>query len=213
MSSFALGLLFAVLSAAEDWTKLTDTSSNEPYGFWDIRGHTAVMDSGDKMWVFAGSKEEAYGYCQSWLVYFDTKTSQWSSDITVSNWSPNTPSPRRDHTAVMDSNAKMWIFGGQTCAYDAEFNKEVYYFDTRSLTWTQPTITGTPGDRSKHCAVMDSKGRMWVFGGAAVNNGPSITEVWYLDTVALEWINAKPDTWGPNYMQDATAVIDSNDGI
>ena len=185
MSIFALLILsmFLLHNAAENWTFVS-----RPGEFDGISGHTAVMDSRDKMWIFGGSTDgERFG-CRNWLANFDTKTLAWSE---ISEWtfmleSFNAPTARREHSAVMDKNDKMWIFGGATCDSPPEYSAEVFVFDTQNMQWTQPTLSGTaPSARPWPSAVMDSTQKMWIFQGrASTGSGVADEELFYLDTVA-----------------------------
>ena len=144
------------------WT--TVVAANAPSGRC---GHTATIDSQDRMWVFGGWTRKDPDDTRVWpnvgddaftdsndLYYFDIETETWTH-VNASH----APSARSGHTAAMDSQHRLWVFGGTNLCLN-----DLHYFDTRALMWTEVATGSIPGV-SQHTAVIDSKDRMWVFGG------------------------------------------------
>eukprot|EP00913_Durusdinium_trenchii_P008024 g7524.t1 len=163
------------------------------------------MDANGKMWVFGG-------YSGSYLNdvhYLDTQagTPTW----TTPSVSGNSPETRNRHVSVMDGNGKMWIFGGWGPGNG--YLNDVHYLDTQAATptWTTPSISGTsPTGRERFAAVMDSSGKIWIFGGT---DGSRVDELYCLDTQATgapTWIAPLESGRGPSSRYSLSAVLDSS---
>jgi hypothetical protein len=94
----------------------------------------------------------------------------------------------RAHTANL-ADEIMWLFGG--CDAKGCF-REVWCFDTETMCWSKPKITGDlPPPRRAHSATMVDK-RLYVFAGG---DGPHyFNDLYVFDTVSLRW--TKPDVYG-----------------
>ncbi|CAK9005235.1 unnamed protein product [Durusdinium trenchii] len=168
--------------------------------------HSAVMDASGKMWVFGGW--DGSGYFND-VHYLDTQagTPTW----TTPSVSGNSPETRNRHVSVMDGNGKMWIFGGWGPGNG--YLNDVHYLDTQAATptWTTPSISGTsPTGRERFAAVMDSSGKIWIFGGT---DGSRVDELYCLDTQATgapTWIAPLESGRGPSSRYSLSAVLDSS---
>ncbi|CAL1155570.1 unnamed protein product, partial [Cladocopium goreaui] len=134
--------------------------------------HTAVMDAKQRMWIFGGNRPPRQGEYND-LHYFDIQAKTWQ-EVKASN----PPSPRAEHTAVMDAQQRMWIFGG-----DGVHSGTLHYFDIQAKTWQQVKASNAPSKKSGHTAVMDAQQQMWIFGGYSGN----ANNLHYFDIQAKTW--------------------------
>ncbi|KAJ3096140.1 Acyl-CoA-binding domain-containing protein 5 [Phlyctochytrium planicorne] len=80
------------------------------------------------------------------------------------------------------------LFGGKAPGSKGDFNKTLYAFDVESLTWSVPTVLGTPPcPRIGHTATM-SDGLLYVFGGMDVA-GTLLNDLHCLDVINFKWHN------------------------
>eukprot|EP00435_Cladocopium_sp_Y103_P038212 s3303_g10.t1 len=140
---------------------------------------SAVLDANFSMWIFGGSLGTAGPYVSpSWvtndLYHLDTQAQQW-----VAVNASGAPSGRSGHSALLDLEDRIWIFGGWG-GPDSSYSvfDDLYYFDTQAVTpwhgaetWTLVSISGvSPSARFSHSAVLDPdpelEPRMWIFGGS-----------------------------------------------
>ncbi|CAL1157876.1 unnamed protein product [Cladocopium goreaui] len=140
---------------------------------------SAVLDANFSMWIFGGSLGTDPPYVSpSWvtneLYYLDTQAQQWIAVETSFS-----PSGRSGHSAVLDLEDRIWIFGGRG-GPESSYSvfDDLYHFDIQAVTpwhgaetWTLVSISGNaPSARFSHSAVLedplDLAPRMWVFGGS-----------------------------------------------
>ncbi|CAK9001681.1 unnamed protein product [Durusdinium trenchii] len=140
--------------------------------------HSAAIASDGKMWIFGGSTYNSCAHCiLNDARYLDTQaaTPTWVSPSV----SGSAPAARFDHSAVIASDGKMWIFGG----YDANgVLNDLHYLDTQAdtPTWVSPSVGGSiPAARNGHSAVIASDDNIWLFGGRDSSN---LDDVHYLNT-------------------------------
>ncbi|MGH7725982.1 MAG: Kelch repeat-containing protein [Candidatus Eiseniibacteriota bacterium] len=108
------------------------------------------------------------------------------------------PISRSDHSVIYDpSEDRMIIFGGERDSADVEIRlHDVWAFDLINKTWDRldPQTSVRPLRREGHSAVLDSEGRMIVFGGRTdvAFNPPTfgfLNDVWSFDLGSLTWSN------------------------
>eukprot|EP00435_Cladocopium_sp_Y103_P015283 s2696_g3.t1 len=146
--------------------------------------HSAVMDAQQRMWIFGGLGSGS-GPVLHDLQCFDIQAEAWQ-EVKASN----APSTAGGHTAVMDGQQRMWIFGGRA----SRSNNALHYFDIQAKTW-QEVKASNPFERIYHTAVMDLKQRMWIFGGWADDYGyRSWNDLRYFDTQGYTTSNSTVTT-------------------
>ncbi|CAG8663665.1 2312_t:CDS:10, partial [Cetraspora pellucida] len=155
-------------------------------------GHTAVL-IGNKLYFLGGQVKIGQGTNEfSYLdlsVPFDTATGQlpWT-DLT--NISSSVPA-HYEGLAVL-SGDKLVLYSGVVGSSLAG-GPLIYIFDTQKQLWSVPFITGTvPSRRKTATAVIDTSGKMYMFGGSMDSStGSSVfafsNELDILDTVGLSW--------------------------
>jgi hypothetical protein len=107
------------------------------------------------------------------------------------------------------------LFGGQMTPVDN--SSLVIVYDTKSNTWSKPTITVLdvePIRRKQSQAVVDSAGKMYIFGGSTgpETNSPDsifLNDMAILDTVNWSWSSGTLDG-APEARHDFSATILSN---
>ncbi|MFI5149878.1 MAG: kelch repeat-containing protein [Bacteroidia bacterium] len=183
-----------------------------------------------------------------------------SSSGTVPSWgtkgipsTSNTPGVRRLGPASwVDKNGKFWMFGGGNTSGSFFYN-DMWMYDPLSNQWTWVTGTNTtnatgvygtkgvfapantPGGRIEtDCAVTDSQGKLWLFGGQGIDSTGFVwrhsNELWKFDPAINQWAfmggnkmgdqkgvygtkgTAAPTNW-PGCRQIHLGWIDSQDNI
>ncbi|CAI2182949.1 16073_t:CDS:2 [Funneliformis geosporum] len=108
------------------------------------------------------------------------------------------------------------LFGGQMTP--VESSSIVIVYDTKSNTWSKPEISTLTGDeplrRKQTQAVIDSAGKMYIFGGSTgpETNSPNsffLNDMAILDTVNWSWSYGTQDG-APEARNDFSATILSN---
>ncbi|KIY51359.1 galactose oxidase [Fistulina hepatica ATCC 64428] len=102
---------------------------------------------------------------------------------------------RAHSVTLVDSTA--WMFGG--CDDRESTSKEVYCFDTDTMQWTHPDVTGDipPPSRAHTATLVDRK--IVVFGGG--QNSTYFNSVHILDILTRRW--TKPVPHNPNAIAPA----------
>lgn len=155
--------LFTLNTATEVWAEVVATGSVPT----SRRKHTAVMDSSDRMWVFAGELSD--GTKTNELYYLETATPNWVQ-VTASG---TLPSEREKHVAVMDSSDRMWVYGGHL---GSSTLSDLQVLDTATETWTEVVAANTPPRRYFAVGVAGSPEVMWLWSG--YNGGSFLPETW-----------------------------------
>jgi hypothetical protein len=166
-------------------------------------GAVGWMDATGNLWLFGGNDGKNFGNKLNDLWTFNPTTGQWTW-ISGSNnpaagtpgqygtkgmaSASNVPGGRMGPTGWIDSDGKLWLFGGY--GYDSTVSSEggvplndLWEFDPSSSQWTwmggsdvgnQPGTYGTkgtpsnsniPGARYYASSWMDSQGNFWIFAG------------------------------------------------
>lgn len=176
-----------------------------------------MLDANFSMWIFGGSLGTAGPYVSpSWvtndLYHLDTQAQQW-----VAVNASGAPSGRSGHSALLDLEDRIWIFGGWG-GPDSSYSvfDDLYYFDTQAETWTLVSISGvSPSARFSHSAVLDPdpelEPRMWIFGGS--DGFSRFNDLYYFDLQALSWTSVNAAGNVPVGRSEHTAVVDSKQGM
>jgi hypothetical protein len=131
-----------------------------------LANHSAIFDAlGNRMIVFGGFDDLFNPYNDVWSLDLS------SASVTSGSWNLETTGGvtapfRGGHTAIYDSaNRRMIVFGGQNPLL--EYQNDVYVLKLSDLTWSSPTVQGTPpAKRGYHTAVYDpALQRMVVYAG------------------------------------------------
>ena len=183
---------------AAGWSQITASGSAPSARHAGV----AVVDSSDRLWIYGGKDAVPADTAEVWRL--DTVTPSWTQ-VSVTG---SVPPARSYHTAVVDSNDVMWIFGGITCC--STYYNAVFTLNTATEVWAEVTATGSsPTARQQHTAVMDSSDRMWVFGGE-LSNTDLVNEVYFLDTLAENWAQVSTSGIPPSPRVEHVAVMDSS---
>ena len=131
-----------------------------------LANHSAIFDTlGNRMIVFGGFDDVFTAYNDVWsfdLSSASVSSASWNLETTGGDTAPF----RGAHSAIYDSaNRRMIVFGGQDPALD--YQNDVYILKLSDLTWSSPTILGTPpAKRAYHTAVYDPiRQQMIVYAG------------------------------------------------
>ncbi|KAG2204229.1 hypothetical protein INT46_008844 [Mucor plumbeus] len=104
------------------------------------------------------------------IYVFDTKTNQWDLKIATGATANVFPSTRTAHTAVVTSDDKIIIFGGDNGASEREraYLNAIGILDTTTWQWTIPTVAGIPPSRRSYAAggLLNDKYLTVAFGSA-----------------------------------------------
>ncbi|CAK9063661.1 unnamed protein product [Durusdinium trenchii] len=186
------------IQVSPSWTALSATGTAPSAR----AGHSAVMESGTRMWVFAG--EGASYVIFNDLYYLDLETLEWTAVAA----SGAVPAARMLHSAAVEGQ-RMWVFGGYDGTGSSGYLNDLHYLDFQMEAWTAVTATGmVPSARRGHSAVMDFHQGMWVFGGYG---GGFRNDLYYLDVQAETWTEISDGSGGsePSGRASHGAVVDS----
>ncbi|CAG8799724.1 20536_t:CDS:2, partial [Dentiscutata erythropus] len=116
------------------------------------------------------------------------ETNSFVSNITLTSTnnsnSNSWPSPRRWHTAVIDSiKANMYIWGGEDNNGNT-LGDAMYKLDVLTYSWEVSTLATQPNGRKQHTATLIPDGKIIFIGGI---NNPDITQLDIYDTIADQW--------------------------
>ncbi|KAL9388476.1 hypothetical protein Peur_017081 [Populus x canadensis] len=149
-----------------------ETSGNAPVA----RGGHSVTLVGSRLIIFGG--EDRNRRLLNDVYALDLETLTW--DVVVARQTP--PAPRFDHTAAINRERYLLIFGG--CSHSIFFN-DLHVLDLQTMEWSQPEVQGdlvTP--RAGHAGV--TIGENWyIVGGGDNKNGCPETLV--LNMSKLAW--------------------------
>ncbi|CAJ1365858.1 unnamed protein product [Effrenium voratum] len=190
--------LFTLNTATEVWAEVVATGSVPT----SRRKHTAVMDSSDRMWVFAGELSD--GTKTNELYYLETATPNWVQ-VTASG---TLPSEREKHVAVMDSSDRMWVYGGHL---GSSTLSDLQVLDTATETWTEVVAANTPPRRYFAVGVAGSPEVMWLWSG--YNGGRMMDELHYLSAAGDAWTEVTVASSMPTHRWKAFSARDSQNRL
>lgn len=154
---------------------------------WDATNNRAVVFGGR----WRAGTSGPYTYLDD-LWAFDPATDIWTELSALS--SPQGPSGRMNFSMKADpARSRILIHGGGTTDFISFFpNNETWAFDLTNNTWSQIGTTGAPPpERLFHSAAIDeSRGRLYVFGGAGADALISTNfyrDLWMLDFASDLW--------------------------
>jgi N-acetylneuraminic acid mutarotase len=188
-------------------------------------GAVSWTDAQGIFWLFGGLGSDSAGSVGNLndLWNFDPATCLWAwisgSDVrneigfygTKGVTSPfNNPGAREGSAAWIDSNDRLWLFGGYGRADDATSGQlgDVWMFDPATEQWTwiagpnaidQAGVYGTqgiastlnnPGGGNGAIAWNDPAGKFWIFGGQGrdeAGNQGSLNDLWKFDPDTAQW--------------------------
>jgi len=168
-------------SRLDDWSTFSVAPPPRDYA-------SVVLDDAHRRLLVFGGASDSTDLADLWEYRIDSQT--WAP---IS--APDGPSPRDEHSAVIDPvNHRMIVFGGQTLV-PGGVRQPLSDMWALSLdgtpTWTR--LEDAPVQRVAHSAIWDApRGRMVVVGGAA-GNGRDNGDVW-------EWVPGRTPSWlqGPD---------------
>ena len=170
-------------------------------------GHSSILTETGRVYIYGGTDSPGNPSSYSDLWYFDTE----ASSVEWVQMSVTSTTSRRYHGAAY-SSGRMYMFGGATGS--GTLLNDVGYIDltmSGSTWWTDVAVTGTPPSvRYKHCAVMSSVRRMWVFGGQSDMTGSSfLNDLWYIDVeeASTSWYEVSVPGVVPTARSDHTGVL------
>jgi N-acetylneuraminic acid mutarotase len=234
----------------EKATAWIDSSGN----FWLFGGYgwdgaaTAVQGYLSDLWEFAPGTSQ-------WTWVSGSKNANsyptWGTKGVANT--ANIPGSRSDATSAVDSSGNFWIYSGYglySAGVDSNFG-DLWKYDPAGGTWTwvsgfntnsQNGTYGTkgvastanvPGTRNVPRMVMDSSGKLWMFGGWGLDSAGSdgyLNDLWKYDPAGNTWtwmtgsnVIAQPGVYGnmgaasannsPGARQYDNVWIDSSNNI
>ncbi|KAG2203124.1 hypothetical protein INT47_004931 [Mucor saturninus] len=139
-NSIAFNDFFYMDSTTQEYTSLPTTGI--PH-----YGHTASLLSNGKLVIIGGVVQDPAGYKtlmkMDTVFVFDTKAFTWEN-VTVTGLVR--PSSRTSHSAVVTSDDRVIIFGGDNGYVPRQkyFLNAVAILDTKTWTWIVPSVSGIP---------------------------------------------------------------------
>ncbi|KAK7206530.1 kelch repeat protein TeaB [Myxozyma melibiosi] len=110
------------------------------------------------------------------------------------------PSRRHGHTATYWKDGKLIVFGGED--ESGRLLNDLYVYDLRSSSWTQPVTYGNPPyQRSRHAACLsECRTRLYFSGGS--RHGSVLGDIFCLDLTTMTWSDSR--SFVPRYDHTAT---------
>ncbi|KAI8335401.1 hypothetical protein BC941DRAFT_355605 [Chlamydoabsidia padenii] len=153
-------------------------------------GHTGSMTSDGKLVIIGGSiRTGAQDSLASMavLTIFDTTSNKWSTVNTTGA----IPSPRSDHSAVITSDDKIIVLGGDSNSAPRykQFTRSVAILDTKTWTWTIPNMQGIPPSARSYgsAAILDGQHVTFAFGSAL---NVHYNDINVMDVSAGSWLQS-----------------------
>ncbi|KAI7875341.1 galactose oxidase [Lichtheimia hyalospora FSU 10163] len=136
-------------------------------------GHTASMLSNGKIVVIGGVALDQNNVADlvpmQQVLVFDTQSNTWTAQNTQPSGG-SFPSTRTDHSAVVTSDDKIVIFGGDSGSdmRHRQYLNAIAVLDTKTWTWEIPTVDGIPPSRRSFAVSgrFDDQHVMFAFGSA-----------------------------------------------
>ncbi|KAL9543139.1 hypothetical protein MBANPS3_008258 [Mucor bainieri] len=104
------------------------------------------------------------------IYVYDTKTNQWDLKQVTAASGSGLPSTRSAHNAVVTSDDRIIVFGGDNGAIIREkaYLNAIGILDTKTWQWTVPAVSGIPPSRRSYAAggLIDNKYLTIAFGSA-----------------------------------------------
>ncbi|CAO3591693.1 unnamed protein product [Absidia cylindrospora] len=175
--------------------------------YYNRYGHTGSVTSDGKLVILGGAivtggKSTLASMNQ--LTVYDVASDTWS----IVNTSGNVPSPRSDHSAVITSDDKIIILGGDSgaAARYKQFTRSVAILDTKTWTWTIPNMQGIlPSSRSyASAAMLDGKHVTFAFGSAL---NVQYNDINVMDVASSSWLQSFSNTEDSGSSGLSTGVI------
>ena len=227
---------------SNEWTWISGSDSVDQPGIYGTRGEPSPtnvpggrweavswIDASGRLWLFGGMGYDSVGYddgelndlwkfepetlAWTWVSGGDTKDRLGNYGTKGVSAPSNIPGGRSEAVSWVDSQDRLWLFGGRGWAAEytyipGEIN-DLWRFDQTTLEWTwvsggntlgQPGVYGTQGTPSpsnvpgaRHWAVSwaDASGNCWLYGGygyfeASLWDG-LLNDLWKYDPTTLEW--------------------------
>ncbi|KAF0458738.1 galactose oxidase [Gigaspora margarita] len=110
-----------------------------------------------------------------------------------------------DNSTVFLVGGRTWIITATTYSYS--YTSSVYKFDSKTSQWSKPNINNFNSNfasRDKIQSVIDSNGKIFIFGGANYNNSIYYNDMNILDITTMTWSTQIQSV--PTYL-DYTATL------
>jgi N-acetylneuraminic acid mutarotase len=238
ISASATITILAAVVVTDEWTWVSGGSTINQGPIYGTKGTAAPtnvpgareravswIDSSGNLWLFGGYGGDSAGTT-------DLLNDLWKYDPTTLEWTwvsgsntvyqagtygtkgvaapSNVPGGRMGAVSWIDSQGKLWLFGGvgyASVGYNWRLN-DLWKFDPTTLEWTWVSgsdignqagtygAKGTaapanvPGARYSAESWIDSSGKLWLFGGWGYNSGSiggELNDLWEYDPATLEW--------------------------
>ncbi|CAI2179065.1 17390_t:CDS:10 [Funneliformis geosporum] len=157
------------------------------------RAIKSVIDNAGNMYIFGGRTCTCLG-AETTKLFNDMITLN-TVELSVSINTPvNAPSKRHSYTATLLSNGFIAYIGGLEFVESREVDiKQVYLYDTKSLTWSLKVCvtSSTIDNRSGHAAILTPEGNIIIHGGAKIManllDAPVTPEIFVLNMEAEQF--------------------------
>ena len=154
-------------------------------------GATAVATDDNVMFLFGGFVVEGrLGFNVGELLAFDLD----KREFFYPKVSGDLPVRRNKHTAVVDDEKRMWVWGGSvwdhtggSSAYASTATHFADLSDPRNVKWTKADTAGFPPSQRRLHSAVHKNGVMYVIGGEDYHSKEFLADVHALDLRTLRW--------------------------
>ncbi|XP_044161131.1 rab9 effector protein with kelch motifs isoform X1 [Bufo gargarizans] len=134
------------------------------------------------IWVFGGAEQAEN---RNSIQVIRPESCSWKNP----NVEGPCPSPRTFHTSCSAIGDKFYVFGGGEKGAEPAADNKLHVFDTSSLTWTQPVISGNP-PKPRHGHIITAVGtKLFIHGGMAGSS--FFSDMFCIDTDTMKWKRLK----------------------
>lgn len=171
---------FWVVNTQYNATKIS-TSKSPPLTL----GHVLVSTNDNRLCLIGGiTQNTRIGAPMSGIWCFDTVAQQWTSNPTTGE---NIPGPRINHTAILDGNGNIVMYGGMECSpissaaciLPPAYNLAI--LNITSFYWITPNLEGGPSTLYGHSAAIVDNQMIVAFGAQVTTPKIPTNDVYILD--------------------------------
>ncbi|KAF0538904.1 galactose oxidase [Gigaspora margarita] len=153
---------------------------------------------GGRTWIAASANTNVYSYTSS-VYKFNSKTSQWTTP-NINNFNSSFTT-RNEIQTVLDSNGKIFIFGGRDFNNSTKlFYNDMNILDITTMTWSTLIQSQSPLTHILYTATLLPNGLIVYIGGESGSN----LNISFTDMAQIQIFDTKSYTWSTKSASGST---------
>ncbi|RIA96737.1 hypothetical protein C1645_856866 [Glomus cerebriforme] len=154
--------------------------------------------------VLCGGRYLANAENKASVYTFDTRSNSWSIPTIIGE---SYIRRRRDLTAIINDDGKIYLFGGSLIGYNIVVN-DMLILDTINLSWGKSSTLNAPIPRVYYGAdLLPNQTIIYIGGETFVNQSLTLNEVYMYDTINDNWSTKKTSGSIPSNRAGLSAVL------